>query len=641
MEKIIKLDESVLSDSDRIALKKNLEELEEYFPEHKTYAMDSLCRKTREKAVRLSKALGYPSVNEYLDAYGFEPIKGSQVYELRKDLGYTPGNEPDLVRIKVYDTISELNRLFPSHVIDIGLQNNYGSLSDALTGLYQWLGYKSLSDMLHAYGFEYRAKAGRRESFDPNEVIDELKKRYPDGIESTISEIREANPDLKIKTMMNRAADLFGMPLNKYLIQQGILKMNTRTEEEKRAAHKEWVTDFKNKKAEEDLAEYERYCQASLQGWKILPQDAEELFQNIKRNRSSLRINNVVKELGIDADSHFRELGVLASDTADNELRVLIQNIAFNDLARELGLVITDDILGIENDPAVIQDRYLSILAEMNDQKESIDPTELVRRTGQPVQMVSLILNNLISKGFIIVDRPNGNSMTLSSPALEYLKEKELAEKEKIKNRKMQKKTSKKEPEKPLVPDGALEKVSYLFEIDGIPFRVNYQPKAQLNRLKEWFMKLKRKESRAMTFERATELHHDRMSNDVPLALILQEQEDDANYVSADEASEKYKDFIKVCILYRQKEVVETALRSALKKKNGTLMNKRVQHLAFTGLAIDYEFHELCAVNETDNVMSLEIRRTTCSSKYLPVYETAKACRELLAEWEGKLEKDW
>ena len=172
-----------------------------------------------------------------------------------------------------------------------------------------------------------------------------------------------------------------------------------------------------------------------------------------------------------------------------------------------------------------------------------------------------------------------------------------------------------------LIPESAKEKKSEFFELDGVPFRVIYQPKAALNRLEEWIKKFDAGDSSAMTMEYATEIHH---TYTVP-----------KQFVSASEAEQKYIDFVKVCLLYTEREMMEKALRSALKKKDGTLMGKRVQHLAFTGLSVNFDFYELCAVNDTENVMVLEIRSTGCSHKYLPAYEAARTCREILAESEG------
>lgn len=171
---------------------------------------------------------------------------------------------------------------------------------------------------------------------------------------------------------------------------------------------------------------------------------------------------------------------------------------------------------------------------------------------------------------------------------------------------------------KALIPEIFKKKQSELFEIDGTYFRVIYQPKAGLNRLEDWVEKLSKRESKATTMEHALETHH---AGKLP-----------TKFVDEKDAVSKYIDFIKVCTLYLNREMMEKALRSAPKKKDGTLTGRRVQHLAFTGLAVNFGFYELCAVNDTDNVMLLEIRSSDCSQKIVPAYEGCVSCAEILQE---------
>jgi hypothetical protein len=171
---------------------------------------------------------------------------------------------------------------------------------------------------------------------------------------------------------------------------------------------------------------------------------------------------------------------------------------------------------------------------------------------------------------------------------------------------------------KALIPEALKKKQSELFDIDGTLFRVNFLPKAGLNRLEEWVEKLAKSDARATTMEYATEIHH---TGKLP-----------TEFVDPEEAVSRYVDFIKVCTLYLNREMMEKAIRSAQKKKDGTLTGRRVQHLAFAGLAVNFGFYELCAVNETDNVMVLEIRSSDCSSKVMSAFESCKTCAEILEE---------
>lgn len=328
MAEIIKKDENILTDKDQGVLSRTLEKLEQFFPEHKVYAFDSLCSQQRENSAKLAKKLGYDSVDQFLLAYGFESIKGPAVYEIRKDCGIKPGEEPDLIKERMDNAINSLNEYYPSHIIEGAIQKDHKNLAQTLGGFWQWLGYKSMEDMLAAYGFTYNAKAGRSKSVDPEAIIAELKKRYPEGTTMTTGEIKDANPDLKIKSVMNQAKELYGMTFGNYLIEQGIIIGNKRkTAEEAEAEMKAGYA--------ESLKEYDYLIQKALLGWKPLPQTIDMLFEEFKLSKaiSRKRYNNAIKELSIDEESHIRELGVLADTNTDNELRELIQYIDFKSLS--------------------------------------------------------------------------------------------------------------------------------------------------------------------------------------------------------------------------------------------------------------------------------------------------------------------
>ena len=325
MADIIKRDESVLTENEKGILERTLEKLEQYYPEHKTYAMDALCTQQRENCNKLSKKLGYENVDAFLIAYGFEPIKGHAVIELRKNVGITPGNEPELIKTRVDNSIKSLNEFYPNHIIEGALQSQHKNLAQTLAALWQWMGYSSMEEMLAAYGFTYIAKAGRKPSVDPEAIIAELKKRYPEGTTMKAGEIKEANPDLKIKSVMNKAKDLFGMTFADYLVEQGIIiAPKKKTAEEIAAEAKASYAD--------SLKEFDILIQNALLGWKPLPMNADMLFEELKSNKaiSKRRYSNALKELDIDEETHLCELGVIADNNTDNELRELIQHIDFD-----------------------------------------------------------------------------------------------------------------------------------------------------------------------------------------------------------------------------------------------------------------------------------------------------------------------
>lgn len=327
MTEIIKRDESILTENEQSLLARTLEKLEQYYPEHKTYAMDALCTQQRENCNKLSKKLGYENVDAFLIAYGFEPIKGQAVIDLRKNVGITPGNEPALIKTRVDNSIKSLNEFYPDHVIEGALQSQHKNLAQTLAALWQWMGYTSMEDMLAAYGFTYIAKAGRKPSVDPEAIIAELKNRYPEGTTMTAGEIKKANPDLKIKSVENQAKELFGMSFGNYLLEQGIiLGVKRKTAEELAAESKASYA--------ESLKGFDILIQKALLGWKPLPMSADMLFEEFKLSKaiSKKRYNNALKELDIDEETHLRELGVLADNNTDNELRELIQRIDFSSL---------------------------------------------------------------------------------------------------------------------------------------------------------------------------------------------------------------------------------------------------------------------------------------------------------------------
>ena len=77
------------------------EKLEQYYPEHKVFALDNIDQVLRARISDLYKKAGYQSDNEMLRAYGFEFISGETIRKVRPYVLYTPGNEPDLIKPKV------------------------------------------------------------------------------------------------------------------------------------------------------------------------------------------------------------------------------------------------------------------------------------------------------------------------------------------------------------------------------------------------------------------------------------------------------------------------------------------------------------------------------------------------------------
>lgn len=209
-----------------------LEKLAGYYPEHQVFALDSIDGHLRELVSKCAREEMFSSAEAFLNNYGYTLIGGEDVKKIRPVVQCPPGNEPAIIKSKVDSMLRRLEEYYPDHVIEGKLQVNHKKLSQSISGLYQWLGYRDAQEMLKAYGFEYRTlEAGRPSSVSASELVEELKKRY-DGKDkpATLSELRNDNPDLvgNLKTINNKAKALFGMTLSQYLITAGVLAEKTK-----------------------------------------------------------------------------------------------------------------------------------------------------------------------------------------------------------------------------------------------------------------------------------------------------------------------------------------------------------------------------------------------------------------------------
>ena len=265
MEEIIMRDESVLTNSEKSLLNRTLEQLEQYFPEHKVFAFDALCSQHRKNALTFSKKLGYQSVEEFLNAYGFEIISGDAVYETRKDCGIIPGEEPELLKKRIDRAIDSLNTFYPDHVVDTAMQKDHKGLYMNLTGYWQWLGYRSLGDMLDAYGFSYSTQGhsqsgskGGRSPIDVKAIMEELISRYEgDRYVESVDQLKDENPDLAkwFKTLQNKSRELFGTTFALYLKKQGVIQKYADIAERLATVVEELKKRYETKEPPEKLAD--------------------------------------------------------------------------------------------------------------------------------------------------------------------------------------------------------------------------------------------------------------------------------------------------------------------------------------------------------------------------------------------------
>ena len=144
--------------------------------------------------------------------------------KISENVLYRPGEEPANIRKRIEILFPKLDGAYPNKQIS-GLNKDHKKWGETVTELYRALGYPDSRAFLEAYGYTVvDNKGGRPSANNYNEIINELKRRYPEGSGfSTVSALKAANSDLPLKTLENAAKQLFGMSLGQYLKSLGIL----------------------------------------------------------------------------------------------------------------------------------------------------------------------------------------------------------------------------------------------------------------------------------------------------------------------------------------------------------------------------------------------------------------------------------
>jgi hypothetical protein len=120
---------------------------------------------------------------------------------------------------------AKLDEAYPDKVIS-GLNKDHKKWGETVTELYRLLGYANSKNFLMAYGYTVAENKSGRTSNKNDEILAELKRRYPNGsFFTSVAQLKEANSDLapKIKSLENSAQTILGMSLKKYLIENHIL----------------------------------------------------------------------------------------------------------------------------------------------------------------------------------------------------------------------------------------------------------------------------------------------------------------------------------------------------------------------------------------------------------------------------------
>ena len=203
------------------------EKLGNLYPEHKVFSLEAVSKQLSKSVSELYIKAGYPSAERLMMDYGFLCISTEEARKLRSSVMYQPGFEPDVVKPRIDYIMESLTADFPDKTITTNLRKSHKSIHNSLMGLSVWLGYGSVSNMLEAYGFTglINFDTGRT-AIDHNRILSILEERYADRQKPTqLSKILADNPDLKasIKTLSNRALELFGTSLQQYLRQRGLI----------------------------------------------------------------------------------------------------------------------------------------------------------------------------------------------------------------------------------------------------------------------------------------------------------------------------------------------------------------------------------------------------------------------------------
>ena len=99
--------------SDSPVVKRILAKLEALYPEHKVFALSSLDDDLRETLNNAYQSLGYSSMDDLLGDLGYERISASAVRDLRSEVLYSPGSEPEPIRSKIVNARGLLEEYYP------------------------------------------------------------------------------------------------------------------------------------------------------------------------------------------------------------------------------------------------------------------------------------------------------------------------------------------------------------------------------------------------------------------------------------------------------------------------------------------------------------------------------------------------
>jgi hypothetical protein len=137
------------------------------------------------------------------------------------------GSEPENIKKRLAVLLPKLDAAYPKKIVS-GLSKDHKKWAETVTELRTLLGYINSTQFLNAYGYSVVVNEvrGGRPSTDAEMILNELKRRYPNGSPfDSVGDLTIANPDLagNLKTLQNQGKLTLGTTLKKYLTEQGIL----------------------------------------------------------------------------------------------------------------------------------------------------------------------------------------------------------------------------------------------------------------------------------------------------------------------------------------------------------------------------------------------------------------------------------
>lgn len=124
---------------------------------------------------------------------------------------YPPGQEPDIIKVRLDRLFAKLDATYPDKVI-FRLEYHHKKASQTITELYRLLGYEDRQSFLAAYGYTTTKRGALKTDIDA--IVARLQRRYEGKSKrATLTELQRDNPDLsgKIRSMQSNAMAWFGM----------------------------------------------------------------------------------------------------------------------------------------------------------------------------------------------------------------------------------------------------------------------------------------------------------------------------------------------------------------------------------------------------------------------------------------------